>query len=150
MDGGDGDRALANGGGDPFDGAVSFENMHGRVGLADVPERAMPPAVEVWPSGDDEFEAWVDVMADGFAPPDTRVPSHGEFPREVIPRAERDVAAAGVKRYLAPRDGGLRRRRQPPHGSGNRAAAARPCLKGRPDRPGGKRGLTAARVREAV
>ena len=84
---------------------TSFENVLG-MRLAGAPERAMPPAVEVRPSGDDEFEAWVDVVVDGFAHPDTQgVPSHEEFPREVIARAERDLAAAGVKRYVALRDG---------------------------------------------
>jgi len=84
---------------------TSFENVLGMV-LADAPGRVMPPGVEVRPSGDDEFEAWVDVVADGFAHPDTQgLPSHEEFPREVIARAERDVAAAGVKRYVALRDG---------------------------------------------
>jgi GNAT superfamily N-acetyltransferase len=33
------------------------------------------------------------------------VPSHEEFPREVIERAERDFVAAGVIRYIALRDG---------------------------------------------
>ena len=33
------------------------------------------------------------------------VPSHEEFPREVIASAERDAAAAGVLPYLALRDG---------------------------------------------
>src|SRR5882724_13600004 len=38
--------------------------------------------------------------------PDTQgVPSHEEFPREVIERAERDMVAAGVVRYAALRDG---------------------------------------------
>ena len=84
---------------------TSFENVLG-MRLAGVPERAMPPAVEVRPSGDDEFEAWVDVVADGFAHPDMQgVPSHEEFPREVIARSERDLAAAGAKRYIALRDG---------------------------------------------
>jgi GNAT superfamily N-acetyltransferase len=84
---------------------TSFENVLG-MALADAPRRVMPPRVEVRSSGDDEFEAWVDVVADGFAHPDTQgVPSHEEFPPEVIARAERDVAAAGVKRYVALLDG---------------------------------------------
>jgi GNAT superfamily N-acetyltransferase len=33
------------------------------------------------------------------------VPSHEEFPREVVARAERDFAAAGVARYAALADG---------------------------------------------
>ena len=84
---------------------TSFENVLGR-GLDGEPARVTPPGVEVRPSGDDEFDAWVDVVADGFAHPDTAgVPSHEEFPREVIARAERDFAAAGVMRYVALRDG---------------------------------------------
>src|SRR5919201_6420098 len=83
---------------------TSFENVLGR-GLDGEPARVTPPGVEVRPSGDDEFDAWVDVVADGFAHPDTEgVPSHEEFPREVIARAERDFAAAGVMRYVALRD----------------------------------------------
>ena len=84
---------------------TSFENVLGMV-LADAPQQVMPPGVEVRPSSDDEFGAWVGVVADGFAYPDTEgVPSHEEFPREVIASAERDAAAAGVLRYLALRDG---------------------------------------------
>ena len=86
---------------------TSFENVLGML-LADMPEQVMPPGVEVRPSGDDEFQAWVEVVADGFAYPDTQgVPSHEEFPREVIVTAERDAAAAGVLRYLALRDGAI-------------------------------------------
>ena len=86
---------------------TSFENVLGMI-LADAPRQAMPPGVEVRPSDDDEFQAWVEVVADGFAYPDTQgVPSHEEFPREVIATAERDAAAAGVLRYLALRDGAI-------------------------------------------
>jgi GNAT superfamily N-acetyltransferase len=86
---------------------TSFENVLGMI-LADVPQQVMPPGVEVRPSGDDEFQAWVEVVTDGFAHPDTQgVPSHEEFPREVIARAERDAAAAGVLRYIAVRDGAV-------------------------------------------
>ncbi|HEY2765006.1 MAG TPA: GNAT family N-acetyltransferase [Pseudonocardiaceae bacterium] len=85
---------------------VSFENVLG-LGLQGEPERVTPPGVEVRPSGEDEFEPWLDVVAAGFAQPDTQgVPVHEEFPREVIARAVRDlVAAAGVMRYVALRDG---------------------------------------------
>ena len=66
----------------------------------------MPAGVEVRPSGDEEFEPWLDVVAEGVAHPDTQgVPWHEEFPREVIIGAERDSAAAGVVRYVALRDG---------------------------------------------
>jgi GNAT superfamily N-acetyltransferase len=84
---------------------ASFENVLG-IALDGEPERVTPPGVEVWQSGDDEFEPWFDVVADGVAHPDTQgVPSHEEFPREVVERAERDLVAAGVTRYVALRDG---------------------------------------------
>ena len=84
---------------------ASFENVLG-LALPGAPERITPPGIEVRPSRDDEFESWLDVVADGFAHPDAQgVPSHEEFPREVIARAERDFAAVGVVRYIALRDG---------------------------------------------
>ena len=84
---------------------ASFENVLG-LALLGTPERITPPRIEVRPSRDDEFESWLDVVADGFAHPDAQgVPSHEEFPREVIARAERDFAAVGVVRYIALRDG---------------------------------------------
>jgi ribosomal protein S18 acetylase RimI-like enzyme len=80
---------------------VSFENVLGR-GLDGQHEPVSPPGVEVRPSGDDEFEAWLDVVVDGFAHPDTQgVPTHEEFPRDILERATRDMAAAGVTRYVA-------------------------------------------------
>jgi GNAT superfamily N-acetyltransferase len=85
----------------------SFENVLGRS-LGDEPERVAPPGVEVRRSGDDEFDAWLEVLADAAARPDTQgVPWHEEFPREVYLRAERDSAAAGVQRYAALWDGVL-------------------------------------------
>ncbi|MBL7488303.1 GNAT family N-acetyltransferase [Frankia sp. AgB1.9] len=84
---------------------VSFENVLGRS-LDGSPRRVSPPGVEVRPSGDDEFEPWLDVVVDGFAHPDTQgVPTHEEFPREILRRAVLDMAAAGVHRYLARCDG---------------------------------------------
>jgi GNAT superfamily N-acetyltransferase len=84
---------------------VSFENVLG-LALAAEPERVTPAGIEVRPSGDDEFEAWLDVQTDAVAHPDTQgVPSHEEFPREVVARAEHDFAAAGVARYAALRGG---------------------------------------------
>jgi ribosomal protein S18 acetylase RimI-like enzyme len=84
---------------------TSFENVLG-LALKGKPERVTTPGVEVRPSGDDEFDAWFDVVADGVAHPDTQgLPSHEDFPREVLERAERDFAAAGVMRYVALRDG---------------------------------------------
>ncbi|HEU4948551.1 MAG TPA: GNAT family N-acetyltransferase [Kribbella sp.] len=85
---------------------ASFENVLG-LALEGKPERVTPPGTEVRPSDDDEFELWLDVVADGVAHPDTQgLPSHEEFPREVVMRAERDlVAVAGVMRYIALLDG---------------------------------------------
>ena len=84
---------------------ASFENVLGRA-LTGEPGRITPPGVEVRPSGDDEFEAWLDVVADGVAHPDPQgVPSHEEFSREALARAMRDLTAAGVMRYVALRDG---------------------------------------------
>jgi GNAT superfamily N-acetyltransferase len=84
---------------------VGFENVLGRS-LDDEPERVMPPGIDVRTSGDDEFDAWLDVVVEGFANPDTEgVASHEEFPREVVERAVRDCAEAGVKRYVARHDG---------------------------------------------
>jgi GNAT superfamily N-acetyltransferase len=84
---------------------VSFENVLG-LALEGEPERVIPPGVEVRPCGDDELEPWLDVVVDGVAHPDMEgVPSHEEFPREVVERAERDFVAVGVMRYVALRDG---------------------------------------------
>ena len=99
--------------GDPRVGALltdrgyrlaSFENVLGLLLGGDV-EPVTPSGVEVRRSGEDEFDAWLDVVVDGFAHPDTQgVPSHEDFPRDALARAERDFAAAGVVRYLALRD----------------------------------------------
>ena len=84
---------------------VSFENVLG-LALTGQPERVTPAGIEVRPSGDGEFESWLEVQADAVAHPDTQgVLSHEEFPREVVARAERDFAAAGVARYAALADG---------------------------------------------
>ncbi|WP_433594779.1 GNAT family N-acetyltransferase [Nocardia sp. CA-145437] len=85
---------------------VSFENVLGRE--LGAPRTAdVAPGVEVMPSGEDEFDIWLTVVADGFAHPDTQgVASHEEFPAEIIANAMRDLTgAAGVQRYLARRDG---------------------------------------------
>jgi hypothetical protein len=49
---------------------VSFENVLG-LALAADPQRVTPAGVEVRPSGDGEFGAWLDVVADAVAHPDT-------------------------------------------------------------------------------
>ncbi len=84
--------------------AEAFENVLGRAPGAD--GVAIAPGIEVRPSGDDEFEQWLEVVTDGAMHPDTQgVPWHEEFPREIYMHAERDSRAAGVARYAAFRDG---------------------------------------------
>ena len=83
----------------------SFENVLGRS-LTDGVERVTPAGIEVRRSGDEEFETWLDVVAEGSVHPDTQgVPWHEAFPREVIIAAERAAAEAGTVRYAALRDG---------------------------------------------
>jgi GNAT superfamily N-acetyltransferase len=84
----------------------SFENVLG-LALTGEFERVTPPGIEIRPSGDDEFEAWLEVAADAVAHPDTQgIPWREEFPRDVYLDSERDFAATGgVARYAALRDG---------------------------------------------
>jgi GNAT superfamily N-acetyltransferase len=85
---------------------VSFENVLGRA-LDREPE-PITPGIEVRVSGGDELEAWLDVVADGVARPDTEgVPWHEEFARDALIRAEDDLVAAGSTRYAALSDGVL-------------------------------------------
>jgi len=82
---------------------ASFENVLG-LALTGEPGRVAPAGVEVRQIRAGEFESWLDVVAEGFAHPDTSgVPAHEEFPREVIARAERDDT--GMTRYVALLDG---------------------------------------------
>jgi GNAT superfamily N-acetyltransferase len=84
---------------------VAFENVLGRALRGDL-ERVTPPGIAVRRSGDDEFGAWLAVVVEGVAHPDAQgVPAHEAFPRAVVERAECDLAAAGVRRYAALRDG---------------------------------------------
>ncbi|KWX23645.1 GNAT family N-acetyltransferase [Mycolicibacterium wolinskyi] len=81
---------------------AGFENVLGRpVGAEDLPA---PAGLEVRRAAD--VAAWVDVVVDGFAHPDAEgVPSHEEFPRDVIERAELDMEKAGAAPYIAVVDG---------------------------------------------
>ncbi len=82
---------------------VSFENVLGRS-LKGEPLPAMPPGVEVRLC--DDRAAWLGVVLDGFANPDDQgVPSHENFPREIIANATLDIEQAGATPYLAFRDG---------------------------------------------
>ncbi|MFE7169395.1 GNAT family N-acetyltransferase [Streptomyces sp. NPDC057616] len=84
---------------------TSFENVLG-LALGGAHERVTPPGIDVRPCRDDEFDVWLDAVADGFAHPDGQgVPSHEDFPRDVLAHAERDFAASGVVHYIALCDG---------------------------------------------
>jgi ribosomal protein S18 acetylase RimI-like enzyme len=86
---------------------AGFENVLG-LALDAAPEVMTPPGVVVRPSGDDELEAWLEVVADASIHADTEgVPSHESFSLEAIKKADRDFVAAGVIRYSAIRDGEL-------------------------------------------
>ena len=99
---------------DPAIGAVltergyrltSFENVLGHA-LMGQHERVTAPGVEVRPSSDDELEAWLDVVTDAVAHPDTDgLSQHEEFDADAVERAERDLVSAGARRYVALRDG---------------------------------------------
>lgn len=128
---------------------VSFENVLG-LALDGTPKPSMPPGVEVRRSGRDEFDSWLDVIADGFAHPDTQgVASHEHFPRDVLARAECDFAAAGVVRYVALLGGVIA------GGAGLRLAEGVAQLAGAATAPAHRRrgiqsALTAARLSDAV
>jgi GNAT superfamily N-acetyltransferase len=84
---------------------VSFENVLGRA-LDGELETVTPPGVEVRLS--DDRAAWLGVVVDGFAHPDIEgVPSHEDFPREIIENATLDMEQAGATPYLAFRDGAV-------------------------------------------
>jgi GNAT superfamily N-acetyltransferase len=84
---------------------LSYENVLA-LSTGGETERVAPPGVEVRPSGDDEFGIWLEVILDAVAHPDTQgLPWLDDFPHDVVENAERDLAAAGVRRYLALVDG---------------------------------------------
>ena len=85
----------------------SFEDVLGRTIDRSLQPPA-PPGIEVRRSENDEFEAWLRVVADAAAQPDTEgLPWHEEFPRDIYELAQRDSFDAGVLRYAATRDGTL-------------------------------------------
>jgi GNAT superfamily N-acetyltransferase len=84
---------------------VGFENVLGRL----LPLETAPTPTDgivVSPSPENEVATWTDVVATGFDSPDAQgVPSHEQYARETVEAAIGDMAAAGVVRYLARRDG---------------------------------------------
>jgi ribosomal protein S18 acetylase RimI-like enzyme len=84
---------------------ASYENVLGLT-LAGAAESIAPAGVEVRPSGDDEFDTWLEVVLDAVAHPDTEgLPWLDDFPRHIVENAERDLVAAGARHYLALVDG---------------------------------------------
>ena len=86
----------------------NFENVLGlRLPAASPP--AAGDGIDVSIGDETQHEAWLDVIAAGFADADTQgVPSHEEFSREVLNRTVGDMAtASGFARYLARRDGAI-------------------------------------------
>jgi GNAT superfamily N-acetyltransferase len=85
----------------------SFENVLGRI----VESSGTPPdlpGVIIRRSPDEELDAWLAVMSEAVARPDTDgLPWLDEFPRDVYEDALRDAGQAGVRRYAAVRDGHL-------------------------------------------
>ncbi len=83
----------------------SFENVLG-IAIADRYDVMLPDEIEIRPSGDQELDIWLNVMADAVAVPDTQgVPWREEFPRDTYIEAERDTAAADITRYIATLNG---------------------------------------------
>ena len=87
----------------------SFENVLG-CAIARGLKRTTPAGIEVRRSGDEELDAWIDVVVDAAAHPDAQgVPGmKSSRARSLRTRnAERDSAAAGLARYAALPDGVL-------------------------------------------
>lgn len=86
----------------------SYENVLGRAIDAAQGPSSMPPGIEVRPSGDDEFEDWLRVIAGAAAAPDLAgLPWHDDFPTAIYEQAQRDSRAAGTLRFAALREGHL-------------------------------------------
>lgn len=79
----------------------AFENVLG-IAIENTYDVTMPDGIEIRPSGDEELDIWLNVMADAVAVPDTQgVPWREEFPRGTYIEAERDAASAEITRYIA-------------------------------------------------
>lgn len=87
---------------------VAFENVLGApLSTTTATPAAGSEAIEIGPSGDDDFDVWLDTLVDGFGTPDEHgVPAHQEFSRDAIRAVMRQMARAeGMVRYLARRNG---------------------------------------------
>lgn len=86
---------------------VSFENVLG-LALGEPRAAVASAGIEVRVSDADDLEQWLAVDVDAVAHPDTEgVPSHEEFPNQVVENAIRDMVTAGIQRYTARRGGEL-------------------------------------------
>lgn len=93
---------------------MNFENVLG-VSLGDLKEAtatanestASTSQILIAACIPSQFDMWLDVVATGFAAPDTEgVPSHEAFDRATLERVIRDMAAApGFMHYIARHDG---------------------------------------------
>ena len=86
----------------------NFENVLG-LRLPAVCPSAGGDRIDVSVGDETQHDAWLDVIAAGFASPDAQgVPSHEEFSRDVLDRTIGDMAmASAFARYLAHRNGVL-------------------------------------------
>jgi GNAT superfamily N-acetyltransferase len=85
---------------------VGFENVLG-LPLDGYAPDAAAPEIDVRPSDEPEFQAWLDAVVTGFAQPDDQgVPTDEEFPRAVLEQVIGDLAnGEGFSRYMARRGG---------------------------------------------
>ena len=126
---------------------VSFEDV---LGCRPGPATDAPSEVEVRRATADEFDEWLELVADAFAVADTQgVASHEDFPRETVLNAMRDMADTGLRHYLALRDG------VPAGGASMRVADGVAQLTGAATRPEHRRrgvqsALLGARLSEAA
>ena len=79
---------------------TSYENVLGFVLSGRLPFE-LPAGIEVRPSGADELPAWLELAADAVAHPDTQgVPTHEDFPREVVVNAMRVIVYVAGQKFM--------------------------------------------------
>ena len=80
---------------------TTFENVLG-IALNPGARIVTPAGIEVRRGDEADLQGWLDIIVKGFETPDEQgVPSHEDFPRDMIERAERDFVAVGVVPYVA-------------------------------------------------
>jgi GNAT superfamily N-acetyltransferase len=127
---------------------VSFENVLGRP--LDEELGAVPVPGVVVSRVDGPQQAWLDVVVDAVAEPDTAgLAQHESFPRDALERAEVAMADAGARLYLATRESAVA------GGAGFRVAEGLAQMTGAATAPAHRRhgvqqALLAARLHDAV